>query len=55
MFYFKEAKCRHEVFSVYFGDEKPICTMCDVCRNKKLVEKRVENFHFSQYKNAAIR
>ena len=53
--FFQEAKCRHEVFSVYFGDEKPKCKMCDVCKDRKGTEKLVENFHFSQYRNAAFR
>ena len=54
-FFKKEAKCRHEVFSVHFGDEKPKCQMCDVCTNRKRVEKLINEFHFAQYKNSAFR
>ena len=29
--------------------------MCDVCKNKKVVEKLLDKFQFSQYKNEALR
>ncbi|XP_012136098.2 ATP-dependent DNA helicase Q5 isoform X1 [Megachile rotundata] len=47
--YCLEAKCRHGVFSKYFGDGPPPCKdRCDVCKNKDLVQSRISQFEMSQ-------
>ncbi|GLG96231.1 Uncharacterized protein GBIM_03048 [Gryllus bimaculatus] len=39
-------RCRHGVFSLYFGDNLPQCNKkCDVCKNPTAVEKSIENFY----------
>lgn len=44
-------RCRHAVFSDYFGDNKPNCVnRCDVCSNKSKVEKLI-----SQYQNSTMK
>jgi ATP-dependent DNA helicase Q5 len=41
----ESARCRHLLFSEYFGDDPPNCQkMCDVCSNKNEVLKNVERF-----------
>ncbi|XP_055614545.1 uncharacterized protein LOC129760888 isoform X2 [Uranotaenia lowii] len=43
--YCETAKCRHRLFSDFFGDDPPECIdMCDVCSNPKKVEKAIETF-----------
>lgn len=38
-------KCRHQLFTDFFGDKPPNCVnMCDSCKNKKLCEKNLSNF-----------
>ncbi|XP_063707949.1 ATP-dependent DNA helicase Q5-like isoform X2 [Culicoides brevitarsis] len=38
-------KCRHRLFSDYFGDEPPDCNdRCDVCKNKESASKILEQF-----------
>ncbi|XP_017795054.1 PREDICTED: ATP-dependent DNA helicase Q5-like [Habropoda laboriosa] len=47
--YCLEVKCRHAVFSKYFGDSPPPCKdRCDVCKNKDVVQARVSQFEMSQ-------
>lgn len=41
----ESTKCRHQFFTAFFGDNKPDCkNMCDVCKNKKQCEKKLESF-----------
>ncbi|XP_046831860.1 ATP-dependent DNA helicase Q5 [Vespa crabro] len=43
--YCLKTKCRHSVFSKYFGDSPPACkNRCDVCKNKNIVEARISQF-----------
>lgn len=43
--YCLDVKCRHAVFSKYFGDSPPPCkNRCDVCKHKRTVEERVAQF-----------
>ncbi|XP_024936689.1 ATP-dependent DNA helicase Q5 isoform X2 [Cephus cinctus] len=43
--YCMQTKCRHAVFSKYFGDSPPNCKdKCDVCENKDLVQARISEF-----------
>lgn len=43
--YCETARCRHRLFSDFFGDDPPDCkNMCDVCKNPKKVEKTIETF-----------
>ncbi|XP_055636373.1 ATP-dependent DNA helicase Q5 isoform X2 [Toxorhynchites rutilus septentrionalis] len=43
--YCESARCRHRLFSDFFGDDPPDCkNMCDVCSNPKKVEKAIETF-----------
>ncbi|KAK2588441.1 hypothetical protein KPH14_004436 [Odynerus spinipes] len=43
--YCLEAKCRHGVFSKFFGDSPPPCkNNCDVCKNKDVVQARISQF-----------
>lgn len=43
--YCLETKCRHGVFSKYFGDGPPPCkNQCDVCKNKDVVKARISQF-----------
>uniref|UniRef100_A0A336LL22 ATP-dependent DNA helicase n=1 Tax=Culicoides sonorensis TaxID=179676 RepID=A0A336LL22_CULSO len=38
-------KCRHRLFSDYFGDDPPDCAdRCDVCKNKEKAAKNLEQF-----------
>ncbi|XP_028049246.1 ATP-dependent DNA helicase Q5 isoform X2 [Monomorium pharaonis] len=47
--YCLEAKCRHAVFSKYFGDSPPLCkNRCDVCKNKDEVQTRITQFEMCQ-------
>ncbi|XP_014479668.1 PREDICTED: ATP-dependent DNA helicase Q5-like [Dinoponera quadriceps] len=47
--YCLEAKCRHAVFSKYFGDSPPLCkNRCDVCKNKDEVQARISQFEMCQ-------
>ncbi|XP_011167090.3 ATP-dependent DNA helicase Q5 isoform X2 [Solenopsis invicta] len=47
--YCLEAKCRHAVFSKYFGDSPPLCkNRCDVCKNKVEVQARITQFEMCQ-------
>lgn len=47
--YCLEAKCRHAVFSKYFGDSPPQCKdRCDVCKDKDIVQTRISQFEMSQ-------
>lgn len=41
-------KCRHLLFSQYFGDQAPDCkkrSLCDVCKDPKKAELKLETFH----------
>lgn len=41
-------RCRHLLFSAYFGDKPPDCKkndLCDVCKDGKKAEKKLEIFH----------
>lgn len=41
-------RCRHLLFSHYFGDQAPDCKqrkLCDVCKDAKAAEKKLETFH----------
>lgn len=41
----ESTKCRHQLFTDFFGDKPPNCVnMCDSCKNKKLCEKKLQNF-----------
>ncbi|XP_058446184.1 uncharacterized protein LOC131427213 [Malaya genurostris] len=43
--YCESARCRHRLFSDFFGDDPPDCVnMCDVCNDPKKVEKAIETF-----------
>ncbi|XP_014212125.1 ATP-dependent DNA helicase Q5 [Copidosoma floridanum] len=45
---FTSLKCRHSVFSKYFGDPEPQCVnRCDVCKNKDSVRERLSLFESS--------
>ncbi|CAL7951487.1 unnamed protein product [Xylocopa violacea] len=47
--YCLEAKCRHGVFSKYFGDSLPLCKdRCDVCKSKDTVQARISQFEMCQ-------
>nr|XP_033335332.1 ATP-dependent DNA helicase Q5-like [Megalopta genalis] len=47
--YCLEVKCRHAVFSKYFGDSPPPCkNRCDVCENKDAVQAKVSQFEMAQ-------
>ncbi|KAL0131548.1 hypothetical protein PUN28_002829 [Cardiocondyla obscurior] len=47
--YCLEAKCRHAVFSKYFGDSPPPCkNRCDVCKNKDKVQEKIAQFEMCQ-------
>lgn len=38
--------CRHKLFTDYFGEKPPKCIkQCDICVDKKAVEKMVKEFH----------
>lgn len=44
--YCEQVKCRHAVFSLYFGDEIPNCDKkCDVCKSSSAVDKLIQNFY----------
>merc|ERR1712029_398178 len=55
--YCEEAKCRHRVFSLHFGDDDATeCeTQCDSCSKPKVTAKMAEDFQMCQYRNAAFR
>lgn len=41
-------RCRHLLFSQYFGDATPDCKkrqLCDVCKDVKKAEKKLDEFH----------
>jgi hypothetical protein len=39
-------RCRHSVFTDYFGDEIPSCVdKCDCCVDAKAVQKKIDQFH----------
>ena len=41
-------RCRHGVFSKYFGDSPPVCkNLCDVCKEKDAVKGRITELEFS--------
>ncbi|XP_055550921.1 uncharacterized protein LOC129733251 [Wyeomyia smithii] len=43
--YCETPRCRHRLFSDFFGDDPPECiNMCDVCTNPKKVESAIETF-----------
>jgi len=46
---FNVYRCRHAVFSKYFGDSPPPCKdRCDVCKNKDEVRARIAQFEMCQ-------
>jgi len=54
--YCEEAKCRHRVFSLHFGDVANECeTQCDACSQPKKTAKAAEDFAMSQYRAAAFK
>lgn len=54
--YCLEAKCRHAVFSKYFGDSPPPCkNRCDVCKNKDEVRARIAQFEMCQTRSKKSR
>ncbi|KYN07822.1 ATP-dependent DNA helicase Q5 [Cyphomyrmex costatus] len=54
--YSLEAKCRHAVFSKYFGDSPPLCkNRCDVCKNKDEVQARIAQFEMCQTRSNKFR
>lgn len=45
MEYCEKTRCRHLLFSAYFGDDPPECNgHCDVCRDATEVKKNLETF-----------
>lgn len=41
-------RCRHAVFSAYFGDKAPDCKkQCDYCLNPKVTEEKTQAFFSS--------
>ncbi|CAB0031491.1 unnamed protein product [Trichogramma brassicae] len=49
---FTGTKCRHALFSKYFGDPDPKCTdKCDVCKSKDAVKEKISKFEGSQQFN----
>lgn len=49
IYYFYTFRCRHAVFSKYFGDSPPLCkNKCDVCKNKDEVQARINQFEMCQ-------
>ncbi|XP_032672790.1 ATP-dependent DNA helicase Q5-like [Odontomachus brunneus] len=54
--YCLETKCRHAVFSKYFGDSPPLCkNKCDVCKNKDEVQARISQFEMCQSRSRKSR
>ncbi|XP_049285018.1 ATP-dependent DNA helicase Q5 isoform X2 [Anopheles funestus] len=46
----ESARCRHRLFTDYFGDDPPDCrNMCDVCTNPKKVQKAIDYFQQLAY------
>ncbi|XP_063990169.1 ATP-dependent DNA helicase Q5-like isoform X2 [Diachasmimorpha longicaudata] len=44
-----ESKCRHSIFSKYFGDSPPVCKdRCDACKDEQSLKDRIERFETSQ-------
>ena len=54
--YCEEAKCRHRIFSLHFGDDDASeCeTQCDACAKPKKTAKMCEDFQMCQYRSAAF-
>ncbi|XP_017892679.1 ATP-dependent DNA helicase Q5-like [Ceratina calcarata] len=51
--YCLEAKCRHGVFSKYFGDSPPPCMgKCDVCKDKNTVQSRIAQFEMTHTRSS---
>lgn len=49
-------RCRHAVFSKYFGDSSPLCkNRCDVCKNKDEVQARIAQFEMCQTRSKKSR
>ncbi|KAL7291059.1 hypothetical protein TKK_0015192 [Trichogramma kaykai] len=49
---FTGTKCRHALFSKYFGDPDPKCVdKCDVCKSKDAVKEKISKFEGSQQFN----
>ncbi|XP_014227172.1 ATP-dependent DNA helicase Q5-like [Trichogramma pretiosum] len=49
---FTGTKCRHALFSKYFGDPDPKCIdKCDVCKSKDAVKEKISKFEGSQQFN----
>ena len=46
-------RCRHAMFSVYFGDPPPKCiSKCDICKSTEDVKGKIEDYNSSyQYKS----
>ncbi|XP_045127827.1 ATP-dependent DNA helicase Q5-like isoform X2 [Portunus trituberculatus] len=48
--------CRHLAFTQHFGDDKPDCKKnCDYCTNRKVVEKRVEQWNVALVRKQSYR
>lgn len=49
IFFISSYRCRHAVFSKYFGDSPPLCrNKCDICKNKDEVRARIAQFEMYQ-------
>ncbi|CAB3379093.1 Hypothetical predicted protein [Cloeon dipterum] len=49
--YCENSKCRHSVFTDFFGDDPPECVdKCDCCVNAKAVEKKIADFRMKSTK-----
>nr|ATL75363.1 DNA helicase RecQ5 [Diachasma muliebre] len=47
--YCLEPKCRHSIFSKYFGDSPPVCKdRCDACKDEQTIKDRISRFETSQ-------
>ncbi len=54
--YCEGVSCRHAAFSAFFGDSPPECIhRCDVCKERKKVEKRVLDFNGTMVRNMTYR
>lgn len=47
--YCLEPKCRHNIFSKYFGNSPPLCKdRCDACKDEQAIKDRIASFETSQ-------
>jgi ATP-dependent DNA helicase Q5 len=46
------SRCRHSVFTDYFGDETPECIdKCDCCVNPKAVQKKIDHYQVASVRS----